>query len=140
MNKFHITTLALCFVLSACTLGTSAPQDSSAIATAAAQTVEAALTASSVEQATPLASPGVTAEPGVAIDGTTAEPITCEDNNIIISWQRDGAIYDKKAVDTPLEPGSTFSMSWVLENSGTCIWDDSVVFKFTSGERLTPQD
>lgn len=137
MNKFRITTLALCFILSACNLGTSAPQDSNAIATAAAQTVEAALTSSSVEQATPLASPGV------AIDGTTAEPVdtaACEDNNIIISWQRDGATYDKKAVDTPLEPGSNFTMSWVLENSGTCIWDDSIVFKFTSGERLTLQD
>ena len=114
-------------------------RDGSDVATAAAQTVEAALTSSAVEQATPLASP----IPGVAIDGTTAEPAdtaSCEDNNIIISWQRDGATYDKKAVDTPLAPGTNFIISWVLENNGTCIWDDAIVFKFTEGERLTVQD
>lgn len=147
MYKITLTslTLILSFILTACNLGASAPQDGSAVATAAAQTVEAALTSSAVEQATPLASPsaaidGTTAEPGVAIDGTTAEPAACDDNNMIISWQRDGATYDKKAVDTPLAPGSNFTMSWVLENNGTCIWDDAIVFKFTEGERLTLQD
>ncbi|MBL8092512.1 MAG: hypothetical protein JNJ43_19415, partial [Anaerolineales bacterium] len=66
MNKITSTslTLIISFILTACNLGASAPQDGSAVATAAAQTVEAALTSSAVEQATPLASPGV------AIDGT----------------------------------------------------------------------
>jgi hypothetical protein len=136
MNKIHLTSLSLIIslTLTACNLGVSAPQDGSAIATAAAQTVEAALTSSA---ATP------SLAPGVAIDGTTAEPAdapACEDNNIIISWQRDGTTYDKKAVETPLAPGTNFSMSWVLENNGTCVWDDATVFKFTSGERLTVQD
>lgn len=138
-NKTLALLLLVSFTLTACNLGASAPQDGSAIATAAAQTVEAALTSSAVQAATPQASP----IPGVAIDGTTAEPAdtaACEDNNIIISWQRDGATYDKKAVDTPLAPGTNFSMSWVLENNGTCIWDDAIVFKFTEGERLTVQD
>lgn len=135
MQKLHILSLTLCLTLTACNLGAPAPQNGSDVATAAAQTVEAALSAAA-EEVEPQASP----IPGVAIDGTTAEPIACEDSHIIVSWQRDGALYDKKAVDTPLAPGDTFNMSWVLENNGSCVWDDAVVLKFMSGERLTVQD
>lgn len=141
-NKTLALLLLLSLILSACNLGAPAPQDVNALSTSAAQTVEAVLTPAAspvAEQATPEASP----IPGVAIDGTTAEPIdsaACEENFLIITWQRDGATYDKKAVDTPLAPGSNFVMSWVLENTGTCVWDDSLVFKFTDGTRLTVQD
>lgn len=134
--------VSLSLILSACNLGAPAPQDANALATAAAQTVEAVLTPAAspvAAQATPEASP----IPGVAIDGSTAEPANsaaCTENNIIIAWQRDGSTYDKKTVDTPLAPGSNFNMSWVLENNGTCVWDDSLVFKFTDGTRLTVQD
>lgn len=137
-SRIIVMLVSLSLILSACNLGAPAPQDANALATSAAQTVEAVLT--------PVASP-VPAQaspiPGVAIDGTTAEPANsaaCTENNIIIAWQRDGSTYDKKAVDTPLAPGSNFSMSWVLENNGTCIWDDSLIFKFTDGTRLTVQD
>jgi len=141
-NKTLALLLLLSLILSACNLGAPAPQDANALATAAAQTVEAVLTPAAspvAAQATPEASP----IPGVAIDGTTAEPIdsaACDESNIIVSWERDGATYDKKAVDTPLAPGSNFVMSWVLENNGTCVWDGNIVFKFTDGTRLTLQD
>lgn len=138
-NKPIALLLLLSLVLSACNLGAPAPQDAATVATAAAQTVEAVLTpaASPVAvQTTPEASP----VPGVAIDGTTAEPVECEESNVIVTWQRDGATYDKAAVDTPLAAGSNFTMSWVLENNGTCVWDDSIVFKFVNGTPLTTQN
>lgn len=141
-NKPFILLLLISLVLSACNLGAPAPQDANALATAAAQTVEAVLTPAAspvAAQATPEAEEA-SPVPGVAIDGTTAEPAECEQSQIIVTWQRDGATYDKAAVDTPLAVGSNFVMSWVLENNGTCVWDDSLVFKFTGGTRLTVQD
>ncbi|MBI3167353.1 MAG: hypothetical protein HYZ22_02660, partial [Chloroflexi bacterium] len=37
-------------------------------------------------------------------------------------------------------PGTNFVMSWTVQNSGTCVWDDTYKMVFDSGERLTPQD
>lgn len=134
---FLIVTLSL--ALAACNLGAPAPQDAAGVATSAAQTVEAVMTTSAATptaQNTPAASP----VPGVAIDGTTAEPADCQRSSKIVSWERNGITYDKAEVDKRLEPGTSFVMSWELQNTGTCDWDDTYKMIFDSGERLSQQD
>lgn len=138
-TPFVILIVTLSFVLSACNLGASAPQDGSAVATAAALTVEAVLSPA----ATPLAvqaTPEASQIPGVAIDGTTAEPAACEENTNIVTWERDGKTYDKAEVDKRLPPNQGFVMSWVIQNTGTCTWTDGYKMVFDSGERITPGD
>lgn len=139
-HRFFLLIVLLMFVIPACNLGTPAPQDGNAIATSAAQTVEAALT---VPAASPTAEAQTSPEPGVAIDGTTAEPPTtdgCEDTASILRWERDGKPYDKTEADKPLEAGQAFVMSWIIENTGQCIWDDQYKIIFDGGEKLSPSD
>lgn len=141
MKRIYFACLALTvsLALSACNLGVPAPQDASAVSTAAALIVEAALTAaasSPVVQNTSQASP----PPGVAIDGTTAEPAACSEAASIVRWERDGHTYDKTEVDKRLAPNQGFVMSWVLQNTGTCTWNEQYKLIFDSGERLTPTD
>jgi hypothetical protein len=139
-HRLCLFIVLLSFVMPACNLGAPAPQDGNAIATSAAQTVEAALT---VPAASPTGEAEASPEPGVAIDGTTAEPPTtndCEDTASILRWERDGKPYDKTEADKPLEPGQAFVMSWIIENTGQCIWDDQYRIMFDSGEQLSPSD
>lgn len=136
---------SLSLTLSACNLGVPAP-DPGSLSTAAALTVEAVLTPAG-ESSTPLASPAATQAtpiasplPGVAIDGTTAEPAACEESFQITAWTRDGVPFDKKEVDKGIAPGKAFSMSWIVQNTGTCVWDDRYKMIFNDGERLTLAD
>ena len=143
MNRIsHYWLVSLSLLLAACNLGVPAPEDGNTLATSAAQTVEAVLTASVATPAAinatatlegpPAGSPGFAASPSA--------PATCEQSNKIVTWTRNNVTYDKKEVDKRLPPGSSFVMSWVLENNGTCIWDDTYRMTFDSGERLTTQD
>lgn len=141
MKTLPLISIILAFALVSCNLGSPAPQDPAAVATSAALTVEAVLASPAASptagaQVTPTASP----IPGVAIDGTTAEPPACEDKTEISAWTRDGLTYDKTEVDKPLAPGKGFVMSWILKNTGGCVWNDKYKMIFDSGERLTTAD
>lgn len=142
-NRLLLLIILLNIVISACNLGISAPQNN-AVATNAALTVESALT---TEAATTISSEEANIPPspipGVAIDGTTAEPATsdgCEDYGSVKRWERNGIFYDKTEADKPLTPNQGFVMSWIIENTGQCIWTDQYLFIFESGEFITSTD
>lgn len=131
-NPTLLLLLAFNFILSACNLGVPAPQDNSDFATAAALTIEAVLT-----------SPAATPTSAQVESSNTAAPTAkanCEQRATISSWMRDNVTYDAAEVNKRLAPGKGFVMSWAIQNTGTCIWDDTYKMTFISGERLTQQD
>ncbi|MCB0102160.1 MAG: hypothetical protein H6635_00565 [Anaerolineales bacterium] len=128
MKLHSLFVILFSFILAACNLGVSAPQESE-LATAAALTVEAVLT-------TPTQDGPPAGAPGFAV---TPSPV-CEENFNIVRWERNGITYDKAEVDKPLDPNEGFEMSWVIKNTGTCTWTDAYTMNFDSGERLTPTD
>lgn len=143
--KARLLALLLSVTLTACNLGAPAPQEPADAATAAALTVEAVLTipaASPTSDGPPAGAPGfaVTDTPRVAIDGTTAEPAECTNQSSITSWMRDGLPYDTTEANKPLKPDQGFVMSWVIKNTGTCVWDSNYKLIYDSGERLTELD
>lgn len=146
--KRHPFALLVCifsFALASCNLGAPAPQDPAAVATSAALTVEAVL---STPAASPTASQvdvtpthGILANPSeVSAFTTQTAAAGCTENPAIVSWSRDGLPYDAKEVEKRLAPEKGFVLSWVIKNTGTCVWDDQYVFRFESGERLTQAD
>jgi hypothetical protein len=136
-----LSMIFLGLMLASCNLGSPAPQAPADVATSAALTVEAVLSRpaaspTAAAQVTPTASP----IPGAAIDGTTAESPSCEERAEIASWTRDGKTYDKAELDKPIPPGKGFVMTWIMKNTGDCVWDDRYKMIFDSGERLTSAD
>lgn len=88
------------------------------------------LTATENPTATPVsASPTPTAQdaapPSVP---QVPQPASC-DNAIFVS---DVTIPD----GTDLEPGSVFTKTWRLQNTGTCTWDSAYSFVYTSGDLM----
>lgn len=130
--------LLLAFILSACNLGAPPPQDSSALATSAALTVEAVLSPAPSPTSAET-TPQETSTPPIAAFTPTASE-GCENKTTITTWMRDGVTYDAKEVEKKLAPGKNFVMSWIVNNSGTCTWNDKYKFIFESGERLTTAD
>jgi hypothetical protein len=137
-KSFALLICTLGFALAACNLGATPPQDGSALATSAAQTIEAVLTS---EARTPLAS----STPPIGGPGPNTTPAAsptqaCEEKSTITTWTRDEITYDKTEVDKRLAPGKNFVMSWIVQNTGSCVWDDGYKLIFESGERLTVAD
>jgi len=121
-----ITTL----LLSACNISAGQP-DVSSVSTAAAQTVEAAL---SPQPTAPIAAPFDTQ---IAAASATATA-SCTDNAAYTTWTRNTVTYDAKEVDKKLAPNTTFTMSWTLQNTGTCVWNSSYQMHFDSDTPLSP--
>jgi hypothetical protein len=130
-NSLIAMFLSMCLILSACNLpGAAAPQQNE-LSTAAAQTVQAVL-------ATPLASATLPIGDAPLVTATPTA-IACEEQTQIVSWTRDGEIYDAKEVEVRLAPDSSFTMSWQVKNLGTCVWDDTYKFVLETGAPLTTQ-
>jgi hypothetical protein len=129
--RYFCLPLALALILSACNLGASAPQDPSTLSTAAAQTVEAVL-ATATSASLPLAT-----QPAPPSGSAPTNPPDCKDSASIISWTRDNIPYEYDEVDRRLAPNSTFTMAWVLQNSGSCVWNNTYQMYFDSGTSLT---
>jgi hypothetical protein len=124
------TLFTLILILSACNLGTAAPQSPAVVSTSAAQTVEALLTPAAALTATQSVSTDV---PAITPTPTAA----CEDTATNTAWTRDNILYDVKAVNTPLAPNKTFIMSWTFLNTGTCTWNNVYQMYFESGTSMT---
>jgi hypothetical protein len=120
--------LSACLILSACNMPSAPASDGSALSTAAAQTVQAVL---SPEATQPLA----TATSADSVTSTTTA--ACEDLAKYTAWTRDDATYDVTEVNRSIPPEDTFNMSWTLQNTGTCIWDDAYRMHFDYGTQLT---
>jgi hypothetical protein len=124
--------------IAACNLAAPSPSDPAALSTSAAQTVEAALSPAASPAPSQPAVPDTSAPPSPAASPSAAQD--CDENTSITSWTRDGIAYEHQEVDRPLAPGAAFIMSWVVQNTGTCVWNDSYRMVFRSGERLTQMD
>ncbi|WKZ34951.1 MAG: NBR1-Ig-like domain-containing protein [Anaerolineales bacterium] len=124
--------------LAACNLTAPSPSDPGALSTSAAKTVEAVLSPAASPAASQPAVPNTSAPPSPAASPSAAQD--CAENTSITSWTRDGIAYEHQEVDRPLAAGTAFIMSWVVQNSGTCVWNDGYRMVFRSGERLTQAD
>lgn len=132
---FALLVCILGTAIAACNLATPSPSDPGALSTSAAKTVEAALSPAALPAPSQPAVPDTSAPPSPAASPSAAQD--CDEKTSITSWTRDGIAYEYQEVDKPLAPGTAFIMSWVVQNTGSCIWNDDYRMVFRSGERLT---
>jgi hypothetical protein len=139
MKPIHLAPILLIvsLMLSSCNLPGSATQSPGAASTAAAETVQAVLTSAATPASTQPATQVVTTEP--ATPTPTPTP-ACDDSATHTAWDRDGAPYDVKAVNTALAPDKPFVMSWTLQNTGSCTWDSAYHMSYESGTSMTDSD
>ena len=89
---------------------------------------------------TSTAAPSATVETPVAqVTSTAGTPTVCEDSALTTDWTRDDVPYNFADVykNKPIPPNGHFTMSWTLQNTGTCAWDSSYVMAFKSGYQMT---
>jgi hypothetical protein len=122
--RFPHLILIIPMILSACNLGATPPVPG-AVSTSAAQTVEALLT------------PAVNSNATQTLPAFTEAPTACKDEATNTAWTRDHALYDVKAVNTPLAQNKPFFMAWTFLNTGSCIWKDGYRMVFESGTSMT---
>ena len=69
----------------------------------------------------------------------TGTPTACKDSALNTDWNRDDVPYNFTdfSKNKPIPPNGHFSMSWTLQNTGTCTWDSSYVIAFKSGYQMT---
>jgi len=78
--------------------------------------------------------------PEVQVTSTVAAtPTPCKDSALNTNWLRDDVPYNFTdfGENKPIPPNGHFTMTWTLQNTGTCTWDDSYVIAFKSGYRMT---
>jgi hypothetical protein len=88
---------------------------------------------------TATAVPSVTAEtPAAQTTSIVGTPTACKDSALNTNWTRDDAPYNFTdfGKNRPIPPNGHFSMSWTLQNTGTCTWDSSYEIVFKSGYRM----
>src|SRR5690242_6120626 len=131
MNRTTLSSMIwiACLILSACNMPGAQGSNSSTLSTAAAQTVEVVLSAAPATNTPPIG--------GAPLGTATPTAVACDEQMQIISWTRDGDIYDAKEADTNLAADSAFTMSWSVMNKGTCVWDDTYKFVLETGTPLT---
>ena len=93
-----------------------------------------------VQVRTSTAVPSATVETPVllatSIPGT---PTLCKDSVSNTDWTRDDVPYNSTdySKNKPIPPNGHFTMSWTLQNTGTCTWDSSYKISFKSGYQMT---
>jgi hypothetical protein len=131
MYKFLAIVSTLVLIISGC--GSSGAQESS-ISTAVAQTIQAQNTPTTSPVST---SPALTDTPSpLATSATvTATPLAavvvdelCTTSALLI-----GETYPDGTI---IQPGTTFTKMWRIQNNGTCTWDSRWQLIFTGGDRL----
>lgn len=130
--KILAVVIAMALLIPAC--GSAGQQ--SAISTAVAQTVQAQSTSETlpvppspalIDTPTPLATPAASAT-------VTATPlIAAADELCTVSALLVGETYPDGTI---LQPGTTFTKVWRIQNSGTCTWDTRWQLVFSGGDRL----
>jgi hypothetical protein len=151
MNPIYLRVLSvlamLSISLSACggDNATQAAPDASTIATSVEQTVEARLT-QVAEQNTPEiinATPtsiSATPDPTDIINKTPTYMATTSNQQsgppcLSANYVADITIPDR----TIIKPGDTFTKTWRVTNSGSCIWDAKYSLEFASGDSMGTQ-
>ncbi len=136
---------AIGLLLSACgnATATAPTPDTNAIATAVVQTVEAQNTVQAlIELATRVANlptpEPATATPAVAQGQVSPTP---EATNVSYEY-KPGCVYatfvaDISIIDgTIMAPGTEFTKTWRIKNSGSCKWDGRFTLVFFSGDKM----
>lgn len=93
-----------------------------------------------VQARTSTPAPSVTVEAPVAqATSITGTPTPCKDSALNTDWMRDDVPYNftDYGKNKPIPPNEHFTMSWTLQNTGTCTWDSSYVIAFKSGYQMT---
>jgi hypothetical protein len=93
-----------------------------------------------VQVMTSTAVPSATVEtPAALATSTTGTPTVCMDSVSNTDWTRDDVPYNFTdfSKNKPIPPNEHFTMSWTLQNTGSCTWDSSYVIAFKSGYQMT---
>ena len=81
-----------------------------------------------------------TAETPVLLTASiTGTSTVCKDSVSNTDWTRDDVPYNftDYSKNKPIPPNGHFTMSWTLQNTGTCTWDSSYKISFKSGYQMT---
>lgn len=84
--------------------------------------------------------PSATVEtPAAQTTSIVGTPTACKDSALNTNWMRDDVPYNFTdfSKNKPIPPNAHFTMSWTLQNTGTCTWDSSYVIAFKSGYQMT---
>jgi len=128
--KYRVLAVIASFVLIASACGSSAQQDS-AISTAVVQTMQAQEAQQTVSMSTapvPTDTPSPLASPLATFTGRPVAAGSCTPSaSLVEETIPDGTI---------IQPGTTFTKVWKLQNTGTCIWDSTWQLVFNGGDQL----
>ena len=133
-----VTLFTTTLLINACS--SAATADSAAIATSAVQTVEARYTtlANQIPSETPAPmtntpSPQATAAPAATQATSTPQPVDGNGKACYTAiFIEDVSIPDGMLVN----PGSTFTKKWRVENAGNCTWDSTYSLSFANGDAM----
>ena len=138
IHKLLTTLTLITLLVSAC----GSPQlEESAMSTAVAQTVQAQNTQQTVSTATSPAlaiSPSPFASPLGSLPATvTGTPVTGATGATVQYCDASASLVGETIPDgTIIQPGTTFTKTWSIQNSGTCVWDASWQLVFYSGDLM----
>lgn len=139
----------LSLILSACKNGTQTI-DIDAQKTGFAQTANAqasmtmaaqpTATITATQEATPTPTPTETLMGGTVEPTQTATSQNAATNTPINA--KDEAIYREQTPEdnTEFKPGDKFTVTWILENTGTSTWTTNYYVQFTSGEQMGAEE
>jgi hypothetical protein len=123
--------ITITLLVSAC----GSPQlDESAMSTAVAETVQAQNTSETASVATPAAAtlaPSPFASPPATVIGTPATAVAA--GSCTASASLVGETYPDGTI---VQPNTTFTKVWHIQNNGTCTWDSSWQLIFYNGDLL----
>ncbi len=149
IKTFLILTMIGALALSACNMSSSEPTPTEigveAIYTAAAQTLEAQLTgtASAQPSATLTPSPTMTetATPTLQVTSSqataTLAPVVGGGGSGATGCNNSAYVSDVTIPDNQqIAPGTTFTKTWKVQNTGTCAWNANYKLIFVSGEAM----
>jgi hypothetical protein len=143
--SIYLWIILLGLLLSACNLGVKAPPEGAAtldpLYTAAAQTLGAMATQAAPTPSSALATS--TPFPGENSTATPTSTLFIATSTLYFSpapvKHCDAAAFVKDVTipdDSVLSPGSAFTKTWRLQNTGTCTWTSSYALVFISGDSM----
>lgn len=92
-----------------------------------------------VIQSIAVPSPTLEIPAALATSTLVGTPTPCKDSALNTDWTRDDVPYNftDYSKNKPIPPNEHFTMSWTLQNTGTCTWDSSYAIAFKSGYQMT---
>lgn len=146
-NKLVIMlTLLAALVLSACGGGEAEPTPTLSmeqIETQAVTTYQAQLTQTALANPTSTPSPTLSPTPAATFAAPTASSPIALATTPVTGGGQSSACYGMSYVNdvtipdgTKVNPGQSFTKTWLVSNTGTCAWEASFTFKVVSGDAM----